>query len=128
MNKVKQITNFVGKMFAVLLLLLFAVPSFASESTIDVAMGDEIVKRGVTIYGVVVDKKTDEPLIGASVAIWKGDKMITGISTDIEGAFRLVSEVEEFELRVSYMGYKDLVIDSKSRKLTAMRVDRHASL
>ena len=110
-------------MFTVLLLLLLAMPVLASESTVDAPMGDEVFKRGVTVYGVVVDKKTDEPLIGASVAIWKGDKMITGVSTDIEGAFHLVSEVEEFELRVSYIGYKDLVIDSNSRKLTAMRIE-----
>ena len=123
MNKVKQTTTFVGKMFAVLLLSLLAVPSFALESTIGVSVDDEIVRRGVTIYGVVIDKKTDEPLIGASVAIWKGDKMITGVSTDIEGGFRLVSEVDEFELRVSYIGYKELVIPSNSRKFTAMRVE-----
>lgn len=123
MNKVKQTTTFVGKMFAVLLLLLFAVPVLASGSADEVISGDEIVKRGVTIYGVVIDKKTEEPLIGASVAIWKGDKMITGVSTDIEGAFRLVSEVEEFELRVSYIGYKELVIKSNSRKLSAMRIE-----
>lgn len=123
MDKVKQTTTIIGKMFTVLLLLLLAMPVLASESTVDAPMGDEVFKRGVTVYGVVVDKKTDEPLIGASVAIWKGDKMITGVSTDIEGAFHLVSEVEEFELRVSYIGYKDLVIDSNSRKLTAMRIE-----
>lgn len=123
MNKVKQTTTIIGKMFTVLLLLLFAMPVLASESTVGAPMGDEVVKKGVTVYGVVVDKKTDEPLIGASVAIWVGDKMITGVSTDIEGAFHLVSEIEDFELRVSYIGYKDLVIDSNSRKLTAMRIE-----
>ena len=123
MNKVKQTTTFVGKMFAVLLLLLFTVPVLALESPVNVAMGDEIVKNGVTVYGVVIDKKTEEPLIGASVAIWQGDKMLTGVSTDIEGAFRLVSEVEDFEVRISYIGYKELVIDSKSRKLSAMRIE-----
>ena len=123
MDKVKQTTIFAGKMFALLLLLLLTVPAHASELTVGNTVDDEIIKRGVTIYGVVIDKKTEEPLIGASVAIWKGDKMVTGVSTDIEGAFRLVSEMEEFELRVSYIGYKELVIDSKSRKLTAMRVE-----
>ena len=123
MDKVKQTTIFASKMFALLLLLLLTVPAHASESTVGNTVDDEIIKRGVTIYGVVIDKKTEEPLIGASVAIWKGDKMVTGVSTDIEGAFRLVSEMEEFELRVSYIGYKELVIDSKSRKLTAMRVE-----
>ena len=123
MDKVKQTTTFFGKMFSILLLLMFAMPVLALESSMDTTMGDEIVKRGVTIYGVVVDKKTAEPLIGASVAIWKGDKMVTGVSTDIEGAFRLVSEMEDFELRISYIGYKELVIASKSRKFEAMRIE-----
>lgn len=123
MDKVKQTTTFFGKVFSILLLLMFAMPVLALESSMDTTMGDEIVKRGVTIYGVVVDKKTAEPLIGASVAVWKGDKMVTGVSTDIEGAFRLVSEMEEFELRISYIGYKELVIASKSRKFEAMRVE-----
>lgn len=123
MDKVKQTTTFFGKMFSILLLLMFAMPVLALESSMDTTMGDEIVKRGVTIYGVVVDKKTAEPLIGASVAVWKGDKMVTGVSTDIEGAFRLVSEMEEFELRISYIGYKELVIASKSRKFEAMRIE-----
>ena len=123
MNKVKQTTTFIGKMFGILLLLMFAMPVLALESTFDVAMGDEVLKRGVTVYGVVVDKKTAEPLIGASVAVWKGDKMVTGVSTDIEGAFRLVSEMEEFELRISYIGYKEVVMNSKSRKLEAMRIE-----
>lgn len=123
MDKVKQTTTFIGKMFGILLLLMFTVPVLALESSVDTAMGDEILKRGVTVYGVVIDKKTEEPLIGASVAIWKGDKMVTGVSTDIEGAFRLASEMEEFELHISYIGYKELVIDSKSRKLEAMRIE-----
>ncbi len=123
MDKVKQTTTFFGKMFSILLLLMFAMPVLALESSMDTTMGDEIVKRGVTIYGVVVDKKTAEPLIGASVAVWKGDKMVTGVSTDIEGAFRLVSEMEEFELRISYIGYKELIIASKSRKFEAMRIE-----
>lgn len=123
MDKVKQTTTFFGKMFSILLLLMFAMPVLALESFMDTTMDDEIVKRGVTIYGVVVDKKTAEPLIGASVAVWKGDKMVTGVSTDIEGAFRLVSEMEEFELRISYIGYKELVIASKSRKFEAMRIE-----
>ena len=60
MDKVKQTTNFAGKMFVLLLLLLlFIVPALASKSTVGNTVDDEIVKRGVTIYGVVIDKKTE---------------------------------------------------------------------
>ena len=125
MNKLKQTTTTACRICFLLLLLIFAMPALAMQNSVGEGddNGDEIVKRGVSIYGVVIDKKTDEPLIGASVAIWVGDKMVTGVSTDIEGAFRLVSEIDDFELHVSYIGYKDLVIPSNSRKLSAMRIE-----
>ena len=124
MNKLKQTTTTACRICFLLLLLIFAMPVLAIQNSVGEGddNGDEIVKRGVTIYGVVIDKKTDEPLIGASVAIWVGDKIVTGVSTDIEGAFRLVSEIDDFELHVSYIGYKDLVLSSNSRKLTALRI------
>ena len=122
MNKVKQTTTFVGKMFAALLLMLFAMPVLALQSPVAVSVSD-IDKELVTVYGVVIDKKSEEPLIGASVAIWQGDKLLTGVSTDIEGSFRIVSPVTDFEVRISFVGYKDLVFDSKSRKLAAMRIE-----
>lgn len=122
MNKQPQTTTFVGKMFALLLLLLFMTTVPASASAVGFETGD-IDKEHVTVYGVVIDKKTEEPLIGASVAIWQGDKMITGVSTDIEGSFRIVSPVKDFELRVSFVGYKDLVLKSGSRKFSAMRIE-----
>ncbi len=107
-------------MFAVLLLLMFAMPLLAVGSATVVA---EELGNGTTIYGVVIDKKTEEPLIGASVAVWKDGKMITGVSTDIEGAFRVTSPVKDFEVVFSFIGYKELRIDSNSRKLVAMRVE-----
>ncbi|MBQ8336499.1 MAG: SusC/RagA family TonB-linked outer membrane protein [Bacteroidaceae bacterium] len=103
-----------------MLLLFPAKPVLAVESPLKSIAGEI---DNITVYGVVVDKKTEEPLIGASVAIYKDGKLLTGTSTDIEGAFRVSSEVKDFEIRVSFVGYKDVVLSSKSRKLSAMRIE-----
>ncbi|MBR2318324.1 MAG: SusC/RagA family TonB-linked outer membrane protein [Bacteroidaceae bacterium] len=114
-------TTFAGKIWTVLLLLMFAMPVLAVGT---VATDEEDLGNGTTtVYGVVIDKKTEEPLIGASVAIWKDGEMLTGVSTDIEGAFRITAPVKEFEVVVSFVGYKDQRISSNSRKLVAMRIE-----
>ena len=121
MNRVKRTTKSFGKMFAFLLLMLLAMPALSAGNS--VLADDELGIAVTTVYGVVIDKKTEEPLIGASVAIWDGNRMVTGVSTDIEGAFRITAPLKEFEVRVSYVGYKDLKFSSKSRKLVAMRIE-----
>lgn len=57
------------------------------------------------VNGFVVDKKTGEHLIAAAVAFWQGDKLLTGTNTNLEGKFRLISPVKNFDVKVSYMGY-----------------------
>ena len=114
MNKTNNTTTFVGRICGILLMLLFAVPSFANEA-----------KDGSTqVSGVVIDKKTKEPLIGVNVAIWKDGKIVVGTSTDIDGAFHItMSPQTNFEVVVSFMGYKDFKIDSKSGKLEGMHIE-----
>ena len=75
------------------------------------------------LYGVIVDKKTAEPLIGASIAIWKNGKMLTGTSTDIQGNFRIISPENDFDVHISFIGYKTITFSSTSRKLVAMRIE-----
>ena len=114
MNKTNNTTTFVGRICGILLMLLFAVPSFANEA-----------KDGSTqVSGVVIDKKTKEPLIGVNVAIWKDGKIVVGTSTDIDGAFHITMNPQtNFEVVVSFMGYKDFKIDSKSGKLEGMHIE-----
>ena len=70
-------TTFAGRICFMMLALLFTLPTLASESE----MGN------TEVSGVVVDKKTKDPLIGVNVAIWKGTEMVTGVITDFNGAF-----------------------------------------
>ena len=113
MNKINPTTIFVGKICCTILMLLSAFPALASE------FGD----ANKEVSGIVVDKKTKDPLIGVNVAIWKDGKIETGVTTDFDGAFHITTSLNSFEVQFSYMGYKDLKFDSKSHNLSAMHVE-----
>lgn len=60
-----------------------------------------------TIKGVVIDNDTKEPLTGAAVLV-NGGKHST--ITDIDGNFRISTELESAQLVVSYVGYSSKTI------------------
>lgn len=99
MNKqIQKPENVSCTLFSLLLALFFFVasPLFANEAE----NNDDVV-----VSGVVIDKKTREPLVGASVGFWKGGKQLTGRQTNLEGAFKLISPSKNFDVKISYMGY-----------------------
>lgn len=100
MNKQLQKTGVASGMLFSLLLALFFL--FAVSPTFAAAREN---RDDVLVNGVVVDKKTGEHLIAAAVAFWQGDKLLIGTSTNLEGKFRLISPVKNFDVKVSYMGY-----------------------
>lgn len=55
-----------------------------------------------TVIGNIVDKTTNEPIIGGAVMI-KGTT--TGTVTDIDGNFTIRMSDEQTELQISYLGY-----------------------
>ena len=112
MNKTNHTTTFVGRICCMMLVLLSAVPVFANKFE----SGD------MEVSGVVVDKKTQEPLIGVNVVIWKDGTIATGVTTDFDGAFHLTTSLSDFEVRISYMGYKDQSFSSKSHKLKDIQI------
>ncbi len=64
------------------------------------------------ISGILLDKQTGEPLIGATISV-KGTT--TGTAADIDGKFSLkVSENPPFTLLFSYIGYTPLEIPVKT--------------
>ncbi|MBR5860748.1 MAG: SusC/RagA family TonB-linked outer membrane protein [Bacteroidaceae bacterium] len=73
--------------------------------------------------GVVIDKKTGEAVISANVAVWADGKLLTGTSTDFEGNFRIISPVSDFELRISFIGYKEVVISSSVKDIENLHVE-----
>lgn len=111
----------IGRLLLCLWVAVTVLPAFA---TVDVPVADNAqVANETVVYGNVVDKASSEPLIGASVAIWKDGRMLSGTSTDIQGAFRLSTSEKNFEVQVSFVGYKTLIFDSESRKLVAMHIE-----
>ncbi len=62
------------------------------------------VAGGIPISGYLTDGETDEPLIGATVAV-RGSG--TGTTTDIDGRFELSAGSEQDVLVFSYVGYVD---------------------
>ncbi|MBQ2808337.1 MAG: SusC/RagA family TonB-linked outer membrane protein [Bacteroidaceae bacterium] len=106
---------------ALMLVLLAAVP--VSNA---VAAGTAVVNapdERTVASGVVIDKATGDPVIGANVAVWADGKLLTGTSTGLDGEFRIISPVSDFELQVSFVGYKAVTIPSKGRPLENLRVE-----
>lgn len=64
-----------------------------------------------TVRGQVTDGETEEPLGGATVALWReseGDStLVTGTTTGADGRFTVEAEVQSYTLRLSYVGYTD---------------------
>ena len=60
-----------------------------------------------TIKGVVIDNDTKEPLTGAAVLVNGGKHSSI---TDIDGNFRISTELESAQLVVSYVGYSSKTI------------------
>jgi len=56
------------------------------------------------VFGVVVDEAEHLPMPGVTVAVVKGDKVVSGVATNLDGEFS-VSVPSGCMLRFSYIGY-----------------------
>jgi Ca-activated chloride channel homolog len=57
------------------------------------------------ITGKVTEASNGEALIGANVSLYNGQKVITSVTTDIDGLYRVIISVEATEIGVNYVGY-----------------------
>lgn len=112
------------------LLLCFVLSVFMFTAQMAYASGNGVGTTGemsdekaTRIYGVVVEKKGGTPLVGASVALWKGGKMLNGTVTDIDGAFSITTTEKNFEVQISFVGYNTVKFQSSSRKLAGMKIE-----
>lgn len=63
-----------------------------------------------TVRGKVVDQVTKVPMPGATVMILNTDPLM-GTTTDLDGDFKILQvPVGTHTLRVSFVGYKDLIL------------------
>jgi len=84
-----------------------------------------------TIKGVIIDKQSEYPLIGASVIIAGSDPLL-GATTDIDGIFRIENiPLGRYTLQVEYLGYEPIVIPNilvSSAKETEVNLQMEESL
>ena len=100
---------------------LFSLPQNVYAASVSSAVvPDDATKLAA---GVVVDKKSGEPIIGANVAVWSGDRLLTGTSTNFNGEFRIISPVSDFELKISFIGYMGVTIDSSNANIENLFVE-----
>lgn len=65
-----------------------------------------------TIRGVIVDKESQFPLIGANIAI-RSTTPLKGTDTDLDGIFRIENvPVGRHNIEVTYIGYEPLIMTS----------------
>ena len=64
-----------------------------------------------TVKGVIIDKDTDEPLIGVTVF---SEAEGVGTATDLDGSFVLkLKNPNQGKLKISYVGYKTIELEVK---------------
>jgi hypothetical protein len=80
------------RIFLLVLFVLFSVSAVIAQN------------KGV-VRGSVVDKNTQEPIIGANILVEGTD---IGTSTEVDGSYRLEIPVGTVSLRVSFLGYTTL--------------------
>lgn len=78
------------KLFLLILILGFASAAFAQQR----------------INGQVIDSKTGEPIIGATVVLKSNPS--TGTATDFDGNFTIIAPSLNETLKVTYIGYSPL--------------------
>lgn len=114
-------TAWKGLCMLLLAVALFSLPQSLCAASVSLAVvPDDATKLAA---GVVVDKKSGEPIIGANVAVWSGGRLLTGTSTDFNGEFRIISPVSDFELKISFIGYMGVTINSSNANIESLLVE-----
>lgn len=55
-----------------------------------------------TLSGLIVDQKTAEPLIGATVMV---ENTSNGVTTDLDGRFSMELQTGKYNILIKYIGY-----------------------
>ena len=92
-------------------LLFFVCLSLQAQDKERISIGDPS-STGVNfeITGKIIDKDSDEPLLGAFIFI---DQLNTGVTADADGFYTLNIQKGVYDFNVSYLGYQtyDLVVE-----------------
>ena len=106
-------------LMAVSCVLLASAPTQSMAQTGRTARTQASQNQKITVSGTVLDKTTNEPLIGVSVVV-KGEAN-AGTITDMDGKFTLKLPYAEAPLVFSYLGYQPQeIIPGAKKELTVL--------
>ena len=106
-------------LMAVSCVLLASAPTQSMAQTGRTARTQASQNQKITVSGTVLDKTTNEPLIGVSVVV-KGVAN-AGTITDMDGKFTLKLPYAEAPLVFSYLGYQPQeIIPGAKKELTVL--------
>ncbi len=71
---------------------------------------------GQTVTGTIIDKLTGEPMIGVTVAVVQNDKIVSGMVSHHDGTFSVKLPTGDYELKISTIGYKTVVLKKNQLK------------
>jgi hypothetical protein len=70
-----------------------------------------ILAQQGTIKGTLIDKKLNEPLMIATVAIKQNTSLIGGTQTDFDGNFSIRIDEGTYSIEFSYIGYQTFIVN-----------------
>lgn len=89
------------------------------------AVQDSVVKTR-KLKGSVLDSR-GEPLPGVTVLAKRGETMVTGAASDINGKFEIVVPADIRELTFTFVGYKTAVVPVEEGKEITVRMEEEVS-
>jgi hypothetical protein len=69
-----------------------------------------------TIQGKITDSQSNEPLIGATIKLFRNGILITGTQTDLDGNYNLPTEPDTYDVEMTYIGYAGVKTEGVSIK------------
>ncbi|MCF8465294.1 MAG: TonB-dependent receptor [Flavobacteriales bacterium] len=75
--------------------------------------------QDVTVSGKIIDKETNEPLVGASVVTENG----IGVTTDLDGKYTIKLSKGVYKLRYSFIGYEPKMKDMDLSSGASVKLD-----
>lgn len=97
-----------------------------------VCIAMQLAAQKIAVTGVVMDGELKEPMMSAAVSLLKEDSsLVAGVSTDMEGKFRMAAKSGTYILKVTFMGYrtyfKNLTLTKQNPRVELEQITMHVN-
>lgn len=100
-----------SRLFVLGFSLLLVVPTVWAQRPAGPPAGAQ--QAAGAVVGTVVEADSREPIVGATVAVWRDGSLVTGTITNAEGQFRVERlRPGSYDVRVSFLGYSEVRNDA----------------